>query len=113
MTMRCSRCDIAHEETSRCPTDLEYERGYRAGLDQAKITIAEREKHLSAAECSNVSLRQRLAAAEAAAVTARNERDEYKRLYELRGKALMHPCLQCGYQPKVISLTAKGGRDET
>jgi len=29
---------------------------------------------------------------------------EYKRLYDLRGKALKHPCLQCGYVPKVIQL---------
>lgn len=29
---------------------------------------------------------------------------EYKRRDDLRGKAMRHPCLQCGYVPKVICL---------
>lgn len=82
MTMRCSRCDVAHDDTSRCPTDLEYERGYRAGFDRGskeslqllpdeRRAVTELEKHLSAAECGNVALRAKLAAAEARESTLR------------------------------------------
>ena len=30
------------------------------------------------------------------------EAETYKRLYELRGKALERPCFHCGYKPKKI-----------
>ena len=42
----------------------------------------------------------------------RAELEAYKRLYNLRGKALMRPCLQCGYQPKKITL-ADGSTEES
>jgi len=42
-------------------------------------------------------IEQQLAASE-------QERDEYKRLYDLRGKVLQRPCLKCGYAPQVIKL---------
>jgi hypothetical protein len=45
---------------------------------------------------------QSLQAAEARATEASAERDEHKRLYELRGKALARPCMKCGYEPLVI-----------
>lgn len=35
MTHRCEQCDGLHDpELSRCPIDLEYERGYRSGYKQ-------------------------------------------------------------------------------
>lgn len=86
MTMRCSRCDIAHEETSRCPTELEFERGYRAGfykgskeslqlLSDERRAVTELEKHLSAAECGNVALRATLTTLTARLAEAEAERD--------------------------------------
>jgi hypothetical protein len=38
------------------------------------------------------------------------ERDEYKRLYEFRGKVIKRPCIHCGYKPKVVkqALADKG-----
>lgn len=51
MTQRCSLCDIAHDETDgRCPTDLEYERGYRNGMNQKAKELAPLEQRLAAAE---------------------------------------------------------------
>jgi septal ring factor EnvC (AmiA/AmiB activator) len=50
MTQRCSFCDIAHDETdSRCPTDLEYERGYRNGINQKAKELEPIKRQLEAA----------------------------------------------------------------
>lgn len=54
MTQRCSFCDIAHAETDgRCPTDLEYERGYRNGMNQKSKELEKCAERLSdqLAEC--------------------------------------------------------------
>ena len=51
-------------------------------------TIGDRDKAIAA-------LREKLAQPE-------TEAEIYKRLYELRGKALDRPCSRCGYQPKRI-----------
>jgi len=57
-----------------------------AALDWQEQTIAEQ-----AAEIERLKL----------------ETAEYKRLYELRGKALQRPCMKCGYQQLTIK-TAEG-----
>lgn len=36
------------------------------------------------------------------------ERDHYKRLYELRGKALARPCTQCGYVQAEVKVHEPG-----
>lgn len=33
---------------------------------------------------------------------ALEERDQYKKLWEIRGKALARPCMNCGYEQKQI-----------
>jgi regulator of replication initiation timing len=40
--------------------------------------------------------------------TAEQDLAEYKRLYELRGKALQRPCISCGYEPAVIKPMEQG-----
>lgn len=45
-------------------------------------------------------------------VGLRAELETYKRLYKLRGQALMRPCLHCGYEPLRITL-ADGSVEET
>ena len=47
-------------------------------------------------------LAEDLRSCEQALAAAERERDEWKRCYELRGRALERPCISCGYQPKVI-----------
>ena len=68
------------------------------------------ESQLRAESLERDALASELTSQAADAREARTERDEYKRLYDLRGKVLQRPCLQCGYTPSVISLAAAAAR---
>jgi len=46
-------------------------------------------------------------------VKAEAQRDEYKRLYEFRGKVITRPCMKCGHVPKKVTLAeAQEGKDK-
>lgn len=104
MTQRCRICDIAHEETSRCPTDMEYERGYRSGMNQKAKELEPIKRQLEAAydherqtharlsailgaddslEKCAARLTQRLAEAEALLREATEDREESDRMSDL------------------------------
>lgn len=60
--------------------------------EQAHRELAQR--HLVVVQ-ERDALQARLAAVE-------TEKDEYKRMYDHRGEALLRPCVSCGYRPKEI-----------
>ncbi len=41
----------------------------------------------------------------------RQDIESYKKVHKIRGQALFHPCLNCGYQPRKVTL-ADGSTDE-
>jgi hypothetical protein len=49
-----------------------------------------------------VDFRPYMEALRTALAEPETEAETYKRLYELRGKALERPCFHCGYKPKKI-----------
>lgn len=105
----CEERDLLNDAYER----LEQLASANRALSRANTHVTARLAAAEALDRDYQEVRDRLDAANARLAAAERERDEYKRLYDLRGKALLHPCLQCGYQPKVVRLAeAKGGWDE-
>lgn len=88
MTHRCEQCDGLHDpELSRCPIDLEYERGYRSGYKQG---VRDSQAKIERLQLMNDDKFRHLEAYRAAATADKAEIERLTELLDIAGEMAGH-----------------------